>query len=458
MPTTFDVRVWKTEKYVGKRAVTYVVRWGVAGRPRKRRFPTAALADGYRSSLVTALRQGEPFDVASGRPVSALVREANRVSWYAFACEYVDMKWPSISPKHRKGIAEALSTVTVAMLTVAVDESTAKLVRSALLNWAFNQRRGSAQQPQDVTEVLAWVETHCRLLVTLQEPALMRSVLETAATKVDGTRASARTAAWKRSILSTALGYAVERGLLESNPVGAVAWKAPRSVGRVDRRVVANPTQARTLLAAVRATPSSGHLLVGFFACMYYSALRPEEVVGLRVGNLDLPAQGWGWITLDGAAAEVDRQWTDSGRRRDERALKHRPVGETRRVPCPPELTAILHQHLDSVGPGPDGRVFRGSRGGPVASATYTRLWSRARRAALSPEQADSPLARRPYDLRHAAVSTWLNGGVPPTQVAEWAGHSVEILLKIYAKCLDGGQAALRQKIERALGLISSAE
>jgi len=43
--------------------------------------------------------------------------------------------------------------------------------------------------------------------------------------------------------------------------------------------------------------------------------------------------------------------------------------------------------------------------------------------------------------------------GVPPTQVAEWAGHSVEVLLKIYAKCLDGGTAALRDRIEGALGL-----
>ncbi len=34
-----------------------------------------------------------------------------------------------------------------------------------------------------------------------------------------------------------------------------------------------------------------------------------------------------------------------------------------------------------------------------------------------------------PYDLRHAAMSTWLNGGVPAAQVAEWAGHSVEVLL-----------------------------
>ncbi len=38
-------------------------------------------------------------------------------------------------------------------------------------------------------------------------------------------------------------------------------------------------------------------------------------------------------------------------------------------------------------------------------------------------------LAKTPYSLRHACVSTWLDGGVPPTQVAEWAGHSVDVLL-----------------------------
>jgi hypothetical protein len=41
-----------------------------------------------------------------------------------------------------------------------------------------------------------------------------------------------------------------------------------------------------------------------------------------------------------------------------------------------------------------------------------------------------SPLAKTPYDLRHVAVSRWLAAGVPVTKVAEWAAHSVEVLLK----------------------------
>jgi hypothetical protein len=41
---------------------------------------------------------------------------------------------------------------------------------------------------------------------------------------------------------------------------------------------------------------------------------------------------------------------------------------------------------------------------------------------------------------------------VPPTTVAEWAGHSVEVLLRIYAKCLDGGDALVRRRVQTALG------
>ena len=62
-----------------------------------------------------------------------------------------------------------------------------------------------------------------------------------------------------------------------------------------------------------------------------------------------------------------------------------------------------------------------------------------------------SPYAARPYDLRHARLSTWLNAGVDPTQVAEWAGNSVDVLLRVYAKCITGRDELNRQRIEEAL-------
>jgi integrase len=79
------------------------------------------------------------------------------------------------------------------------------------------------------------------------------------------------------------------------------------------------------------------------------------------------------------------------------------------------------------------------------------RTWSLAREKALSPEQATSPLAARPYDLRHACLSTWLSAGVAPTQVAEWAGHGLDVLLRVYAKCLADTESSAPERIEQAL-------
>ena len=120
---------------------------------------------------------------------------------------------------------------------------------------------------------------------------------------------------------------------------------------------------------------------------------------------------------------------------------------------CPPELTALIHAHINAFGFAPDGRLFRGERNDEeLPKGTINKTWRRVRAEVFIPEVLASPLAATPYDLRHAAVSTWLNGGVPPAEVAAWAGHSVEILLKIYAKCLDGGTELLRQRVQAALG------
>ena len=43
---------------------------------------------------------------------------------------------------------------------------------------------------------------------------------------------------------------------------------------------------------------------------------------------------------------------------------------------------------------------------------------------------------RRPYNLRHAALSLWLASGAPPAEIAARAGHSVRALLTIYPHCI----------------------
>ena len=271
--------------------------------------------------------------------------------------------------------------------------------------------------------------------------------------KLDGTAAAASTVGRKRAVLHNALEYAVERRLLSQNPLAALKTRRTRTVEVVDKRVVANPEQAARLLDGVRQQGRTGRHLVVFFGLMYYSALRPAEAAALAKGDLEIPATGWGELYLPKSAPTTGAAWADSGKRRDRRGLKHRPREEVRPVPCPPPLTELLHAHLEEFGTAGDGRLVRGVRGEDLSDSTYGRAWKKARELSLTAEEFVSPLARRPYDLRHAAVSTWLNGGVPATQVAEWAGHSVAILLRVYAKCIAGQGDVARQQISRALGL-----
>lgn len=154
---------------------------------------------------------------------------------------------------------------------------------------------------------------------------------------------------------------------------------------------------------------------------------------------------------MERSRPSAGKRYTDNGAVHDDRGLKHRGQQDTRDVPTPPELVAILREHLDRFGVDDQGRLFRSPRGNVVSASTYSRVWEAARAIALPPDRLASPLAGRPYDLRHGGVSLWLNAGVPATDVAERAGHSVDVLLKVYAKCLDGDRDRMNARIDDAL-------
>ena len=272
-----------------------------------------------------------------------------------------------------------------------------------------------------------------------------------------------------RTIIANALDYAKELGAIDvgANPIRALKWKAPVALATVDRRSVVNPRQARSLLSTVRSQKPSGPRLVAFFGTIYFAALRPEEVISLGKQNVTLPphvwnaeteewedppgSDGWGEFEFGDASPDAGRRWTDDGDQRDRRQLKHRPKGDTRTAPICPELAKLLRWHTEEFGYLPDGKLFTGVMGGELPDITIRRAWTAARGEALTEEEQASPLAKRIYDLRHACLSLWLNAGVPPTQVAAWAGYSVEVLLRIYAKCIDGQDAIAKRRIAEAL-------
>jgi integrase len=455
MNTTYDVRVYGLLPHKAKSGkTTYTVRWKVGVKAFRKPFATKALAESQRSILLIAQKQGVAFDIASGLP-EPLARATNSRSWLKHAMDFVDMKWSRSSPKHRVSIADALATVTPALLSSNRGAPTAKEMRAALYGWAFNTARRTADNtPDEITRTLEWIDQNSLPVSALSDSPTIRKALDHISLKIDKKPAAATTIARKRAVFSASLKYAVELGLLESHPFLRVSWSAPKAAEEIDRRSVINPQQALSLLAAARKKSPDYE---AFFACLYYAALRPEEALFLRPMDYIRPTDSddWGWLQLAGATVTLGVDWSDGENLHQDRSLKHRSATSTRRVPVVPELAKLLDEHIERHRIGDLERLFvvrSGSHPGrPLGSSSYGRVWRLARAEALTAAQQDSPLAKVPYQLRHAAVSLWLNSGVPATQVAEWAGHSVNVLMKVYAKCIDGQEDAARRRLAAAL-------
>lgn len=466
METTYKVRIRQLREKTGQPRrdgkppkKSYVVRWTVGDKDWSQTHATRALGDSFRATLLAAQKAGEAFRMTDGLPVSA-GRQVAEISWFEFAQLYVDMKWPRAAAKSRAGNADTLATVTPALLATTSGMPGPKVLRRAMTGWAFNTKMRDAPMPPEIEHAIRWLGANTVPVSRLSDRAVARTALEAIAMRMDGKPAAAKTVARKRSVLYNAAEFAVERGCLVTNVLSELKWKAPKEVAAIDTRVVINPSQALCLLTAVEEQSvdgqprrSYGPKLVAFYGVMYYAACRPEEAIMLKEQDLKLPERGWGQILLSETAPTAGSAWTDSGERRDHRQLKQRGAGEVRHVPCPPPLTALLRTHIEKYGVAPDGRLFRGLHGHEVPDHTIARVWDRARRAALTDQEYASVLARRPYDLRHACVSTWLAAGVPSTQVAEWAGHSVNVLHQIYAKVIAGMEDHALERIERALDL-----
>lgn len=461
MTLSLDVRIWKTR--VRKRATRrpYNVRWVVGGKEQNAYFATSAQADSFRAKLIQARNDGQEFDIDTGLPVSMLREQQKRaagITWMEHAREYARYKWPMLAGTARVSIAEVLTTITVTLLPdKGKGKPDDKTLRSALRRWAFNGQQRDEPPPPDVAAALAWADANSPALATLADPDVLHTVLNAFARRLDGKPAAATYLARRRQVLHNVLKYAVTRKRLDAMPLAdpAFTWERPSDMEvdhTVDPRCVGSPAQIEQLLTTVSYVGrSQGPRFLAFFACMYYAMMRPEEVCALRLQDCHLPKEGWGKLTLARTSPAPGKDWTDGRTVHESRGLKHRSRRAVRVVPIPPQLVELLRTHIDRYGVGQDGRIFRSTNGNPISPSTYNRVWQRARELGLPPEQRDSVLLKRPYDLRHSGVTVRLYAGVPPKQVAQWAGHSVEVLHKIYSQVMDGFDDTWFQRIDNVL-------
>ena len=368
--SSFDVRVFAIRRRPGRTA--FEVRWRVAGRDKSRSFMTWALADSYRAELVRAARQGAEFDPGTGEPESWTAPEAVTVTWYRHAMAYAELKWPRLAPHSRASLADALATVTPLLTRETGRRPPEGTVRAALYGHAFNpqQRRSRAPDPGTVG-TLAWLERVSLPVSQLSDPHVIRTALDGLCTRLDGSPAAANTISRKRAVFHAALGYAVELGLLPANPVEKVRWHAPKAAVAVSPATVASPSTGPGDPGPCLARPA------GTGRVLRLPVLRGAAPGGSRRPSPRRPHPPGARPRDDHPHRDLPahRHRLDQHRRR---RTKHAvsstaPTAPSASSPSRLSWAGILRRHLRDHGTAPDGRLFRGTRGGMLSESVYGR-------------------------------------------------------------------------------------
>lgn len=132
MEWSYTVRIWAIRKRDYQKP--YQLRWKVGSKPHSESFLTLGLAESRRAQLVTATREGEPIQVTIGLPKSLVAKERD-ITWYEHARRYIEMKWTHAPGSTRRTLAEAMASVTPALVKDTKGMPDESAVRTALYSW-----------------------------------------------------------------------------------------------------------------------------------------------------------------------------------------------------------------------------------------------------------------------------------------------------------------------------------
>lgn len=234
-------------------------------------------------------------------------------------------------------------------------------------------------------------------------------------------------------VLSSCLGKAVERGLVSgSNPCRDVS-KPPVPPSGVTKEAL-SPEEVELLrreFMLYRAANSGAWTALRaatIVSVMAYAGLRPEEVMGLKLGAYDDASR-----TLDvvdvfaGEHRRGDTKTHDGGRV----VLLNDAVVEDLRL------------WIDVLGANdPDAWLFPPALGEPVKRWTHknwtARPWTRARDQVVkdNPDLKKTLGAATPQWLRGSYVSLLARAGWSEADIAEETGHSVKVLRRHYLRSI----------------------
>jgi integrase len=168
-------------------------------------------------------------------------------------------------------------------------------------------------------------------------------------------------------------------------------------------------------------------ILAGFKADRYYAHYYPLVAFMFGVGCRFGEAAGLQWKHLSPGfeTAWIGESVDRNGKR------KSTKTGKARTVLLSPTITAMLGELHQGRQPKPDDLVFPAPKGGPVNDKLFNR---RAWKTVL---ERVNVFYRKPYGMRHTAISHALANGAHHLQVAQQTGHDPRVLYASYASVIE---------------------
>ncbi|MBW4553933.1 MAG: tyrosine-type recombinase/integrase [Aphanocapsa sp. GSE-SYN-MK-11-07L] len=172
--------------------------------------------------------------------------------------------------------------------------------------------------------------------------------------------------------------------------------------------------------------PEVKAILAGFKGDRYYSHY--ADVVAFLFGVGCRPGEAFGlkWRHI---ADDFETCWIGEAVSRGHR--KSTKTGKSRTILLSQSVQTLLKTRFEQQQPKPDQLVFPAPKGGPINDRLFNR---RAWKTVLERLGIDY---RRPYTIRHSAISHALANGASPIDLAEQVGHDRRVLLSTYAHCIN---------------------
>ncbi len=432
-------------------AVSYDIRFQVDGHQFSVGFEKKGWADSFADKLQEHFANGCLFDPAARRFVLPDESTAQGPTFFEFTREYVQRKWPTWQPSSRRNNQRDLARSVLHLL----DPASPHLEGDKLVEADGFLRRAALVVPTPdklSAEEDEWEAFFARWSLPLRsiDDGHLHAFLERVRTT--GTDGSPRPIApttldATRRAVRAAFRSAQKRRLIDWNPWDGVDWKLPTGEDDLRTELVMDPAQVLTLAEAC----GQIHPRYACFVLVQgFCGLRPGEARDVRRRDFDL-SQAPATVSAGGQHSDLPERFFMEGETR-RRPLKGRGRRVSRPVPIPAAFAPRFAEHLERWVEGkPDALAFTTPRGRRINTSNFHRdVWAPARERVF-PE--GSPLREvRRHDLRHSAITSWLNSGVLLKTAQRWSGHrTASVLLDTYLGVMRDDAVVSLARVETAL-------